>query len=158
MALWVPHTCHLHLTTAVPHTRFTWLSMRSSTSDVLPSSASTIARIPDPEMKFDSTFRLFSVLLTFNISARAYGQRWAGRAASQTGRGRAPKGSRASAPLTSRVFLEDPTCCTVSLLPDGSTLCGLKGVPCCCRGILEHKHAGGCSKTLNGQLLELSKR
>lgn len=30
--------------------------------------------MPDPEMKFDSTFRLFSVLLTFNISARACGQ------------------------------------------------------------------------------------
>lgn len=102
--------------------------MRSSTSDVLPSNASTIARIPDPEMKFDSTFRLFSVLLTFNISARACGQGWAGRAGSQTGRGRAPQDSRSSVPLTSRALLEDPTCCAVSLQLGQSALCGGKGV------------------------------
>lgn len=149
---------HTPLSRAATHARFTWLSMRSSTSDVLPSSASTIARIPDPEMKFDSTFRLFSVLLTFNISARACGQRWAGGAGSQTGRGRAPQGSRASAPLTSRVLLEHPTRCAVSLPPGGNAVCGVKGAPSCCRGMLEHEPAGGHSKTSHGQHLGLPQK
>lgn len=43
--------------------------------DVLLWSASTRARMPDPEIKFDSTFRLFSVLLTFSISASACRQK-----------------------------------------------------------------------------------
>lgn len=34
-----------------------------------------------------------------------------------------------------------------------SALCGVNGVPCCCRGILEHEHAGGHSKTSHGQTL-----
>lgn len=48
--------------------------------DVLLWSASTRARMPDPEIKFDSTFRLFSVLLTFSISASACRQKQLGRA------------------------------------------------------------------------------
>lgn len=49
----------------------TWLSIFSSTREVFWGRASTRRRIPAPEMKLDSTFRVFSTLFTFSISARA---------------------------------------------------------------------------------------
>lgn len=51
----------------------TWLSILSSCSVVLCCSDSMRDKIPVPVMKLDSTFRLFSVVFTFNISARAWG-------------------------------------------------------------------------------------
>lgn len=114
---------HVHLIGAPARAHsFTWLSMRSSTSDVLLWSASTTAKIPDPEMKFDSTFRLFSVLLTFSISASACGQRRVGRAGSR----KAGQSSRGPTPLASGGHWEDPVCQQVSLTPDGRAL---QGVP-----------------------------
>lgn len=133
-----PHAGLVRLTRPVTHTRFTWLSMRSSTSDVLPSSASTIARIPDPEMKFDSTFRLFSVLLTFSISARACGQRWAERDGSQAGaehRGAAGL-QLPSPPEDSRRIPHETSAKQFSLPPDGSAVCGVKGFPVVAGGFL----------------------
>lgn len=50
----------------------TWLSILSSCSVALFCSDSIRARIPVPVMKLDSTFRLFSVVFTFNISASAW--------------------------------------------------------------------------------------
>lgn len=53
----------------IPHT---WLSIFSSCRVVLCCSDSIRARIPVPVMKLDSTFRLFRVVFTFSISARAW--------------------------------------------------------------------------------------
>lgn len=50
----------------------TWLSIFNSCSVVLCCSDSIRARIPVPVMKLDSTFRLFRVVFTFSISARAW--------------------------------------------------------------------------------------
>jgi hypothetical protein len=49
----------------------TWLSILISVKVSFSRSASTRARIPVPVIKLDSTFRLFKVLLTFSISAKA---------------------------------------------------------------------------------------
>ncbi len=51
----------------------TWLSILSSCSVLLFCRDSMRDRIPVPVMKLDSTFRLFSVVFTFNISASAWG-------------------------------------------------------------------------------------
>lgn len=61
--------------TAVQCSLFTWLSILISVRDSFSFSASISAKIPVPVMKLDSTFRLFSVLFTFNISANAWGVR-----------------------------------------------------------------------------------
>lgn len=50
---------------------FTWLSIFSSTREVLCGRASTRRRIPAPEMKLDSTFSVFNALFSLSISARA---------------------------------------------------------------------------------------
>lgn len=55
--------------------RLTWLSIFSSTREVLCGRASTRRRIPAPEMKLDSTFSVFNTLFTFSISARAFGKK-----------------------------------------------------------------------------------
>lgn len=51
--------------------QLTWLSIFSSTKEVLYGRASTRRRIPAPEMKLDSTFSVFNTLFSFSISARA---------------------------------------------------------------------------------------
>lgn len=56
-----------------------------------------------------------------------------------------------SPPEDSRRIPRETSAKQFSLPPDGSAVC--EGVPCCCRGILEHEHAGGHSKTLHGQTL-----
>lgn len=55
--------------------QLTWLSIFSSTRDVLCGRASTRRRIPAPEMKLDSTFSVFNTLFSLSISARALSHR-----------------------------------------------------------------------------------
>lgn len=54
-----------------PWVRLTWLSILISVKVSFSLSASTRARIPAPVIKLDSMFRLFKVLFTFSISAKA---------------------------------------------------------------------------------------